>query len=62
MYEGGFSVKKEVNGMERLANRMNDRAYAEAYDIPEDKAMLDEDYVPDDEDFDYNKDVEIKGR
>ncbi len=55
-------MKKKESGAERLVKRMNDRAYAEAYDIPEDKVLLDEDYVPDDEDFDYNKDTEVKGR
>ncbi|MGN1098608.1 MAG: hypothetical protein ACI4SS_06910 [Clostridia bacterium] len=55
-------MKKNTNGAERLVAKMNDRAYAEAYDIPEDKILLDEDYIPDEEDFDRNKDVEIKGR
>lgn len=55
-------MKKAANGAERLAQRMNDRAYAEAYDVPDDKVLLDEDYVQDDEDFDRNKDDEIKGR
>ncbi len=54
--------KQYENGADRLARRMNDRAYAEAYDLPEDKILLDEDYIPDDEDFDRNKDDEIKGR
>ena len=55
-------MKKNINGAERLAQRMNDRAYAEAYDLPEDKILLDEDYIQDDEEFDRNKDDEIKGR
>ena len=55
-------MKKKINGAERLSKRMNDRAYAEAYDLPEEEILLDEDYVQDDEDFDRNKDNEIKGR
>ena len=55
-------MEKKNNGAERLAQRMNDRAYAEAYDVPEEQVLLDADYIQDDEDFDRNKDDEIKGR
>lgn len=54
-------AKKRENGAEKLFRQMIDRAYAEVFDLPED-ALLDPDYIPDEEDFDYNKDVEIKGR
>lgn len=54
-------LKNKENGAEKLFRLMNDRAYAEVFDLPEDY-LLDPDYVLEDEDFDYNKDVEIKGR
>lgn len=54
-------TKQKNNGAEKLFRQMTERAYSEVFDLPE-EALLDPDYVPDEEDFDYNKDVEIKGR
>lgn len=54
-------TKEKKNGAEKLIRQMTDRAYAEAFDLPED-SILNPDYIPDEEDFDHDKDVEIKGR
>lgn len=54
-------TKQKNNGAEKLFRQMTERAYSEVFDLPK-EALLDPDYVPDEEDFDYNKDVEIKGR
>lgn len=58
---GLIMTKQKNNGAEKLFRQMTERAYSEVFDLPE-EALLDPDYVPDEEDFDYNKDVEIKGR
>ena len=50
-----------LNGAEKLFRRMNDRAYSEAFDLPED-AILDEDYIPEEDEIDHDKDTAVKGR
>ncbi len=54
-------TKKTPEGLEKMLKQMTDRAYSEVYDLPEDK-ILDTDYVPEEDEIDFNKDVEIKGR
>ncbi len=49
------------NGAEKLLGKMNDRAYEEAYDIPE-NTVRDADYIPEEDEIDHDKDNEIKGR
>lgn len=53
--------KNKVNGAEKLIRKMTDRAYAEAFDLPED-SVPNPDYIPEEDEIDFNKDVEIKGR
>lgn len=53
--------KRTPNGAEKLIRQMTDRAYAEAFDLPED-ALANLDYIPEEDEIDHEKDVEIKGR
>ncbi len=53
--------KNAPNGAEKLFKQMIDRAYAEAFDVEPD-ALHDPDYIPEEDEIDVNKDVEIKGR
>ncbi|MCH5187800.1 MAG: hypothetical protein J1F63_05310 [Oscillospiraceae bacterium] len=54
-------ARKNINGAEKLFRRMNDRAYSEAFDLPED-AILNEDYIPEEDEIDHEKDTAVKGR
>lgn len=53
--------KNAPNGAEKLFKQMIDRAYAEAFDVEPDE-LHDPDYIPEEDEIDVNKDVEIKGR
>ncbi len=52
---------KKTAGAEKLFRKMNDRAYAEAFDTDE-HSVGDTDYVPEEDEIDYTKDTDIKDR
>lgn len=52
---------KTLNGADKLIRKMTDRAYSEAFDLPED-ALTDQDYIPEEDEIDHDKDTEVKGR
>lgn len=53
--------QNKANGAEKLIKKMTDRAYAEVFDLSETN-VRDSDYVPEEDEIDFTKDDEIKGR